>query len=195
MPASLQLVPSNDAVRRNNELVRLLAACARGDERALQRLYDATASHTYGRLMRMLRNEALAEDALQDVYVRVWRSAGRFESSRGSVGAWIGGIARNRALDIIQQRGREVPLEEAGDLDQWFDAAPPPDLEVAGLQDAAALRRCLDALGTDARAAVQRAYFDGLSYAEVAAAMGRPLGTMKSIIRRSLLALRACLES
>ena len=195
MQPNLRLATSNNAAKlRDDEYASLLAACARGDDTALKRLYEATSPATYGRLLRLLRDPALASDALQDVYLSVWRNAARFERGRGSVAAWIGTIARNRALDIIQTRRREVPIEAAGDLDDWFEPQAGPEQELATMQEAAALRRCMEQLDSDGRAALQRAYFDGLSYAEVAVWANRPLGTMKSLIRRSLAALKRCLE-
>ncbi|GIL39829.1 sigma-70 family RNA polymerase sigma factor [Roseiterribacter gracilis] len=192
MPATLRLVASDDT--GDEGLADLLAACARGDRAALQRLYEATAPATFGRMLRLLRDRALAEDALHDVYLAVWRKAGQFDPTRGSAPGWIAAIARNRALDIIKSRRRDAPIEEAGDPEQWFDAVPAPDMALVTQQDVAALRACLEQLSPTARAMVQRAFFEGLSHAEVATVAEQPLGTIKSTIRRALIALRACLE-
>lgn len=177
------------------ELARLLAACARQDRAAFQRLYELTSPQLLGVLMRILKGRALAEDALQDVFVQVWRRAAEFQGERGSSWAWLIAIARYRAIDL-QRRERRLA---GGGLDGVEDIAgdqePHDDLMSLGRRAAVALDRCVAALQPQQRDCILLSYQGGLTHSEVAARIGEPLGSVKSWIRRGLTALRRCLES
>jgi RNA polymerase sigma-70 factor, ECF subfamily len=176
------------------ELERLLAACARRDSRALRVLYDQTAPHLLASLMRILRQRALAEDVLQEVFVNIWQRATQYEPQRGRPRAWLFSIARHRAIDVLR---REKPDTELGaDLVERIADPSADDAteSITGSRVSAALTRCLDLLNGDQRRGIQLAFVDGLSHAEIATVTGEPLGTIKSWIRRGLLSLRQCLE-
>lgn len=176
----------------------LLERCARKDGAALAELYSHTSAHLLGSLMRILRRRALAEEALQDVFVAVWQRAGQFDEYRGRAGAWLVSIARYRAIDILR-RERLTPAEpaEMEVLASACEGGADADLHDTAALDyaapAAALERCIGALGAGERESIHLAYLDGLSHNEVAVRMGRPLGTVKSWIRRGLAALKDCL--
>jgi len=177
------------------EVARLLAACARQDRQAFQRLYDLTSPQLLGCLIRQLRNRALAEDALQDVFVQVWRRAAQFQRERGSSWAWLIAIARYRAIDL--QR-RERRLVAGGD--QELEAMPAEEeshdsLLALGHRVTGALNDCLNALQPRQRDCIVLSYQHGMTHAEVAESIGEPLGSVKSWIRRGLAALRRCLET
>ncbi len=168
-----------------------LAAVAAGDRDALAVLYGQTSSRLMGLLLRMLRRRELAEEVLHDVYLRVWQRARYFDAAKGSAMGWLAVIARNAALDHLRRHRREVVgIEDAGIVPEE-DAAP-------DLASASATRRllqaCLDLLEPEPRRCVLLAYQGGLSYDQLAAQTGRPVGTVKSWVRRSLMRLRQCLE-
>lgn len=173
----------------------LLAACARQDRQAFQRLYERTAPQLLACLLRILRNRATAEDALQDVFVQVWGRAGQYERSRGSAWAWLIAIARYRAIDLKRREGR-IHAEPYADVDDLLGEDEPQDaLAALGQRATKALATCLAALQPRQRDCIVLAYQGGLSQAEVAGELGEPLGSVKSWIRRGLAALKRCLET
>jgi len=177
------------------EVARLLAACARQDRQAFQRLYELTSPRLLACLMRILRNRALAEDALQDVYVQVWRHAIQFERGRGSSWAWLIAIARYRAIDL-QRRERRLAAGSPEDIAEMAaDEEPHDSLMTLGHHAAAALDGCIAALQPRQRDCILLSYQNGMTHSEVADRIGEPLGSVKSWIRRGLTALRRCLES
>jgi RNA polymerase sigma-70 factor, ECF subfamily len=171
----------------------LLQACAGGDRTALHSLYTGTAPQLFGLALRILRNRELAEEIMQDAFVLVWRNAYTFDPGRGSAMAWLARIVRNRCIDVIRRRGRETPLSEAS-VEDWEDPTPhPADWAVLG-PEARRLQDCLDKLEEGPRNALRLIYYRGMTYPEVAAHLGAPLGTVKSWVRRSLVRLKDCLE-
>ncbi len=178
-----------------SEVAGLLAACARQDRQAFQRLYERTAPQLLACLIRILRNRPLAEDALQDVFVQVWGRAGQFESGRGSAWAWLIAIARYRAIDLRRRESRIV-AEPFAAIDEIPGEDEPQDtLASLGQKATKALATCLAALQPRQRDCIMLAYQGGLTQAEVASEIGEPLGSVKSWIRRGLAALKRCLES
>jgi RNA polymerase sigma-70 factor (ECF subfamily) len=178
-----------------NELDELLGRCARRDAAALQALYARTAPQLLAILVRMLGTRAAAEDALQDAFVRIWQQAGQFERIKGRPMAWMVAIARNRAIDL-QRAARPTLLLDAAEL------AGAEQLRVEGAADTAefaathaALHRCLELLGASQRLCLLLAYQRGLTQERIAFSIGQPLGTVKSLVRRGLQSLRACMES
>ncbi|HTP39026.1 MAG TPA: sigma-70 family RNA polymerase sigma factor [Steroidobacteraceae bacterium] len=178
-------------------LEQLIARCAQRDPRALEELYRVAAPALFGCLMRMLHRREVAEDALQDVFVRIWQRAGQFDQVRGRAQAWLFSIARYRAIDEIRGgggRGRDLPLDET------HSELPAPDASQAeaGVEFSAresALNRCLEMLGVAQRRCVTLAFVEGYSHDQIAAMVASPLGTVKSWLRRGLSSLRECLES
>jgi RNA polymerase sigma-70 factor, ECF subfamily len=171
-----------------------LARVPEGDRAALQTVYRLTSAKLFGVILRILGNQAEAEDVLQDVYLTVWRKAADFDAGRASPMTWLIAIARNRAIDRLRassRGGRMEPIDAAADL---ADEAPGADRTLADRQESARLHACLATLATHERAALRGAFFDGNTYEELAARMNVPLGTMKSWIRRAMIKLKACLE-
>jgi RNA polymerase sigma-70 factor (ECF subfamily) len=145
-------------------------------------------------LVRMLRRRDLAEDALQDVFVSVWQRAGQFDPIRGRALAWLTSVARYRAIDLQRAARPAVALSEVSALE--------PQLQSESLADASEmlgagtrLLRCLERIAAPQRHCLMLAYQEGLTHSEIARAVNEPLGTVKSWVRRSLIALRRCLES
>lgn len=169
-----------------------LLACARGERAALQALYAAEAGRMMGVARRILRREALAEEAVHDSFVLIWRQAGSFDPARGGGRTWIYAILRHRALNIL--RG-ETRTELMDDMEPLGLQAPEdsPEAAMLRLSESGRLRACLERLDAPRRGALLLAYVNGLTHGELAGRFGVPLGTMKSWIRRALLSLRECL--
>ena len=176
------------------ELEALLARCAAGDRAALETLYARVAPLLLAVLLRMLRRRDLAEDALQDVFVSVWQRARQFDPIRGRPLAWLISMARYRAIDLQRAARPAVALSEVGTREGELQSEGPTEaIEMLGT--GALLRRCLEQIAAPQRHCLVLAYQDGLTHSEIARAVNEPLGTVKSWVRRSLLALRRCLES
>lgn len=176
------------------DIEALLERCADGDRPALERLYRLTSPRLFGVLMRILKRRDLAEDALQDVYVRVWQRARQFDAFRGRATAWLVSIARYRAIDSVRSRRALLSLDAPQDETPVDMAAAPESLPESS-RTRAALERCLGLLTDAQRRCVTLAFVYGLSHDDIAATVDSPLGTIKSWVRRGLLSLRQCLES
>jgi RNA polymerase sigma-70 factor (ECF subfamily) len=179
----------------NIALEALLRRCAERDQSALGSLYEHVGPQLMAVLMRMLRSRALAEDALQDVFLRIWQQAAQFDELRGRAMAWMVSIARNRAIDM-QRATRVTVMLDAAEL------AGAEQLQVIGEADSAefgaarrALMRCLEALGAAQRQCVLLAYQHGLTQERISQSIGQPLGSVKSWVRRGLQSLRTCMDS
>ena len=168
-----------------------LAAVAAGDGDALAVLYGQTSGRLMAVLLRLLRRRELAEEVLHDVYLRVWDRAHSFDAAKGSAMGWLVAVARNTALDHFRRHRREVV--GIADVEATVEEPAGPDLASASAARRA-LQACLDRLEPEPRRCVLMAYRDGLTHDELAARLGRPTGTVKSWVRRSLLRLRRCLE-
>jgi len=175
-----------------DDTARLLLSCGSGDRSAFRAWYDRWGPRLHGIARRITRQPALAADATHDTFVQVWQQAHRFDPSRGSAEAFLISLVRYRALDIVRRRVREIPGYEP---DERPDDTPDALAQLVGSAEGAALHRCLGLLDADRRRLVVMAFVDGLSHSELAEKLRVPLGTVKSWIRRSLLALRECLAA
>jgi RNA polymerase sigma factor (sigma-70 family) len=173
-------------------LVTALARVAAGDRAALREVYRRTAPKLFGVCLRISQDREAAEDILQDVYLKIWHRAGRFDATRASPITWLCAIARNAAIDWRRAQGHavRVPEEQACDVP---DGDPTAEQAIGAAQEQARIAACLDGLEPRQAGAIRAAFFDGFTYAELAARASVPLGTMKSWVRRGLLELRACL--
>ena len=176
------------------ELVRLLAAVADGDQAAFERLYAATRAKLYGVVLRILRRADLADEVMQEAYLKIWNSAAQFDPALASPITWMVTIARNRAIDLARKK-RDVSVEETpGVLERAAESVDP----LAARERSEELRRLLDCLGRldpDERRLMLLAYYNGLSREQLATKFGRPVNTIKTWLRRSILAVRECLGS
>ncbi len=177
----------------DEQLEGLLERCAASDEHALQRLYELVAPLLFACLTRILRRKALAEEALQDVFVSIWQRASQFKASRGSPMAWMMSIARYRAIDLLRhERLAPVPVPE---LPERADPANTAEESVPWLPAAGLLERCLGLLNERQRSCLELAFVGGNSHEDISRLTGNPLGSVKSWIRRGLQSLRECLEA
>lgn len=184
------LDPGTTLARRRLEAA--LTRVAAQDRAALREVYEHTAPKLFGVCLRISQNREAAEDILQDVYLKIWNRAGRFDATRASPITWMCAIARNAAIDWRRANGGPVLVTE----DQ---AANVPDTcenaaeRVEAAQERARIFECLEALEAKQSNAIRLAFFDGFTYSQLADRMKVPLGTMKSWVRRGLLQLRECL--
>lgn len=170
-----------------------LRAVAGGNRKALRSLYDRTSAKLMGICLRILKDRDEAEDVLQEVYISIWSRAGSFDPGKASPITWLATIARNRAIDKLRarkSRGESVVLDEAFEV---ADEGPDGFAAAAAKDESRRIHHCLGTLEDKAQQVIRTAFFEGLSYPELAARAGVPLGTIKSWIRRSLLRLRECL--
>ena len=191
---AVQHPAKSDASKARQNLAEALARVASGSELALEEVYRKTSAKLFGLCLRILGDRGEAEEALQEVYVSVWRRAGSFDSERASPITWLAALARNRAIDRLRSSGRPRPAEQ---IDHAFDVADDRDDALTLLEageDRARLMGCVEELDGRQSSAIRAAFFGGLSYPQLAEREAVPLGTMKSWIRRGLLGLRECLE-
>jgi RNA polymerase sigma-70 factor, ECF subfamily len=169
---------------------RLILAIRSGSEQAMGELYDLYSSLVYSVALRVLRDAGAAEDILQEVFMQLWRAPSAFDSSRGSLPAWLSVIARNRAIDSLRRRGPE---------EDWSDVivSVEPDLtgDAERNRSIEKVRDTLNGMPAAQRSALEMAFFDGLTHREIASKIGDPLGTVKTRIRTGLLALRRALST
>jgi RNA polymerase sigma-70 factor (ECF subfamily) len=173
-----------------------IAAIVGHDERALAALYDATCHRVHGLALRIVQRQALAEEVVEDTFWQVWRQAARFDATRGRPLTWLLAMARSRAIDALRrdQRFRHEELPE-DDLADAGSAAPPPQDLLDATRGQAALHAALLKIEPRSRQLVALAFFRGWTHEEIAEQQGLPLGTVKSLIRRALIALRHHLEA
>ncbi len=185
--------PAADPAARAR-LVEALVATGQEDRAAFRTLYKLTSSKLFGVILRICNNRQAAEEVLSDVYLTIWRRAGAFEPGRASPISWLATIARNRAIDWRRATGRALytPLDEVPEL---VDDQPSAIDTMLVDESERALHLCVDQLDERQRAAIRSAFFDGLTYAEIAERQAVPLGTMKSWVRRGLIRLKDCLDA
>ncbi len=155
------------------------------DEGAMAQLYDRYSGIVYSVALRVLNDTGAAEDVLQEVFLQLWRNPGVFDSSRGSLGAWLSVIARNRAIDALRKRKPVTDFENvilSVECNLESEAGRKVSIEKA--------RAALTKVPADQRKALELAFFQGLTHTEIAAKTGEPLGTIKTRIRAALTALR-----
>lgn len=169
-----------------------LRACAQGDRAALRRLYEEEAGRMIAVAQRILRRRELAEEAVQDAFVQIWRKASSYNGDLGSARSWIYAIVRNRSLNIIRDGARE-DLVDSETLHDATDRGADIEDAFQRLSQNSALRRCLEALEMEKRKSLLLSYVAGYSHGEIAALLRVPVGTAKSWVRRGLLALRDCM--
>jgi RNA polymerase sigma-70 factor (ECF subfamily) len=184
-----------DSLETNDRrlLVDALARVADKSRSALEEVYSRTSAKLFGLCLRILGDEGEAEDALQDAYIKVWRNAGSFDPARSSPITWLAAIARNGAIDRLRSQGKSrstQPIEAADDV---ADAGADAFAAASANQEHRRLTGCIAELEARQAWAIRTAFFDGLSYSELAAQSNVPLGTMKSWVRRGLLRLKECL--
>ena len=184
-------MPSLDA--EQSRLADLLARSALGDRAAFGQVYAATRSKLFAVSLRIVRERPLAEEVLQDSFVSIWNHAADYAQAKSAPTTWMTAIVRNRSLDVLRRPREEADIDESLTANLVDEAASPPR-SLEERDTAHSLRECLGELDAPARQSIALAFYHGLSHSELAGHLQRPLGTVKTHIRRGLLKLRECLE-
>ena len=173
----------------HEQLLKLLSATAQGNKDAFAELYQQTSGKLYAVSLRLLRRQELAEEAVQEAYVRIWHNAGEYQQGQGTVLTWMISIVRYRAFDMLRyakvRKEQELGAHEEAFIDTELESLTPAERKL--------LDECMDELESQQKQAIHLAYFNGLSHQEVVQHMDSPLGTIKSWIRRGLQSLQRCL--
>jgi RNA polymerase sigma-70 factor, ECF subfamily len=179
---------------RNQEVAALIGKAAAGDQQAVSELYDATSRLVYGLVLRVLGDEAAAEEVLLDVYMQVWRQASTYDAGRGAPLAWLATIARSRAIDRLRA-GRQHS-QRTSSLETVSQQSTGESLEEAAYvtELQGLVREALAAISAEQREALELAYYGGMSHSEIAERLGQPLGTVKTRIRLGMMKLRGILK-
>jgi RNA polymerase sigma-70 factor (ECF subfamily) len=171
----------------------MLAASARGDERAFAELYDQTSGRVYGMVLRVVRDAAQSAEVTQDVYLDVWRQAARFDASRSAVMPWLLMIAHRRAVDRVRSAQSSLVRDDRFaelNVERPYDSVSEQvEISIEGQR----VRKVMNDLTESQREAVSLAYFGGYTHSEVAELLHIPLGTVKTRIRDGLVRLRDAL--
>jgi RNA polymerase sigma-70 factor (ECF subfamily) len=174
------------------ELVWLLASVAKGDEAAFERLYEATRSKLFGVVLRILRRQDLAEQAVQEAYVTIWKSAGQFAPAMGAPMSWMVAIARNRAIDIARKSG-EVSADDESILVEVASDIPAPLARREMTEELKQVLDCVGQLDPQRQKVILLAYYNGWSREQLADKFNAPLSTVRTWLRRSVIEIHACL--
>lgn len=178
----------------DHPIAHLLARVALNDRAAFAQLYSETSAKLFAICLRILKDKRDAEDALQEIYIRVWHRAAGFDATAGSPLGWLNAVARNHAIDRLRAR-KPGSLPDGMDIAEAIaDSGPTPEEAAMTASDGRRIDGCLSELDLDRADAIRRAYVEGESYLELAERFSVPLNTMRSWLRRSLLSLRECLS-
>lgn len=177
----------------SKEIENLISQTALGNRNAFRSLYHATSSKLFGVCLRILKDRACAEDALQEIYIKIWQKSDSFAANHYSPMSWLIVIARNHSIDVIRARKPQaIDIDDAIDISD--ETTKSPEQEAMNNCDGRRIDLCLKELDADRAAAVQSAYVEGYSYQELAEFYDVPVNTMRTWLRRSLAKLKACLE-
>ncbi|MEM8649532.1 MAG: sigma-70 family RNA polymerase sigma factor [Pseudomonadota bacterium] len=174
------------------DIEKMIAAIALGSRADFEKLYQATSAKLFGICLRILNDRMEAEEALQEAYVKVWKSADRFSVGKASPISWLSTIARNCAIDLYRKR-----KPESGELDEAeivADDTPSPEALTVISDDVRKMNICMKELNEKHAEAIRRIYLSGWTYDEAAQELDMPLNTVKTWVRRGLISLRECLS-
>jgi RNA polymerase sigma-70 factor (ECF subfamily) len=167
----------------------LLAQVEQGNQQAMSSLFDRYSGIVYSVALRVLKDTGQAEDVMQDIFIQIWKKPGAFVSGRGSLGAWLVVVARNRAIDSLRRRR---PTDSVEDVVLASSTDLAAEAERNTLMEK--VRIYMHQLPPEQRKSVEMAYFDGMSHSEIAEKTGDPLGTVKTRIRLALITLRKAMQ-
>lgn len=175
----------------------LMSRIANGDPSALEQLYDRYVRQCFGLALRLLGNAQLAEEVVQEVFLKVWSQPGRYSEQRGQFVSWLLSLVHHRCIDELRRRSRtEVALDDETTgslLNTQVDSAPDPGEQVLLNEQQRAVRQALASIPQNQRQILEMAYYGGLSQSEIATRLQQPLGTVKTRMRSGLQQLRALL--
>jgi RNA polymerase sigma-70 factor (ECF subfamily) len=174
------------------ELIWLLASVAKGDEAAFERLYAATRAKLFGVVLRILRRQDLAEEVVQEAYVKIWNNAGQFNPAMASPITWMVSIARNRAIDVVRKRS-EASIEDEPAAMEVASDTPDPLARREMTEELKRILECVGQLEPERQKLVLLAYYNGWSREQLSEKFNTPLNTVKTWLRRSMIDIRQCL--
>lgn len=179
-------------IEQRDEIEALIAQVALGNQAAFSRLYDNTSGKLLAVCLRVLNERAAAEDAMQEVFIKVWKNADRYQVTGHSPMTWLITIARNTAVDKL--RARKVDRDIADFSERIAAPGLSPEQSAVVTSESKQIMRCLDELEKDRRDAITGAYLRGMSYQELSDQFEVPLNTMRTWLRRGLAVLRECMS-
>jgi RNA polymerase sigma-70 factor (ECF subfamily) len=166
----------------------------KGDHDAFQSLYETTSPYLYSLALRILKQESLANEVVQEAFVQIWYGAKDYYAEKGSPTAWMASIVRYRALDLIRrEKSQQSRVEAAANELPEYDV-PDPSEAVKYSTEMQKLIRCLQPIQPEQRTSILLAFYHGLTHTEIAEQMKTPIGTVKSWIRRGLSRVRECMQ-
>lgn len=171
-----------------------LARCARGEQKAFKHLYQLTSSKLFALILRILKDRELAEDCLQQVYIKIWQASSSYNSSKAAPMTWMNTIARNQALDHLRKLNREPQMETEA-LDLQVDQSSSQEQKMTETQNSQQVHRCLRTLNDNQRRCLELSYFDGMTHQNLSNQLEVPIGTVKTWIRRGLMRLKECMTT
>jgi RNA polymerase sigma-70 factor, ECF subfamily len=177
----------------SQDIADLISRCALRDRAAFRSLYERTSAKLFGVTLRILKDRSEAEEAVQEVYVKIWQRADRYVAGTTSPISWLVAVARNHSLDVL--RARRPPSDDIDVALEVADSGPSPERATQDNQQRGQIEKCLGTLESDRADAVRGAYLDGYSYEELASRYAVPLNTMRTWLRRSLIKLKDCLSA
>jgi len=180
-------------MREDDDIASLISRTALRDREAYERLYTIASPKLFGVCIRLLDNRSEAEDAMQDIFIKIWNKAESFRPSNASAMGWLYAIARNHCLD--QLRALRMPVKSIDVAFNIADTLPSPEKNAVNAGHKLRIDNCMSELDPHKADAIRAAYVEGYSYAELAGRYDIPLNTMRTWLRRSLLKLRKCLEA
>lgn len=176
----------------SDQLVHWISQCSLKDQDAFSLLYRATSPQIFGVLLGMLKNRAMAEDALQETFVKLWNNASAYNNNKGEPLTWMISIARYRALDLLRKHKTKNKYEDLFSVESEYLSSA-THYDSAPTDNTKDLDRCLDRLQKHARQSIVMAYCEGYTHEELSLRLDAPIGTVKSWIRRSLKRLQECM--
>lgn len=177
-----------------DQLFCLLSASALGDKAAFQQLYQLTSAKLYAVCLKITGKSDLAEEALQDTYINIWYHAQNYRPDKAAVMTWMITIARNKCFDLLRNRPQEAELGDDAFYEQWASADLGPFEQMADKKELSALLSCMQTLSATQRQAIALSYFHGMAHEQLAQHLAQPLGSIKTWVRRGLIALKSCLS-
>lgn len=187
------IVPVSDPLEQD-ELQQLLSEIANGQQAALSSLYQSVSARLFGLQLRILKQQPLAEEALQETFLKVWKNAHTYDKQHGSPMTWLNSLARHQALDLLRQANTRAPVNvkiPEFNADTWRSQSREYADEAVAVEE---LMVCLERLSPESRSCIVSLYCEGYTQEEISESLQRPIGTVKSWIRRGLSSLRECLD-
>lgn len=176
----------------SDDIAAMLGRIALRERSALEDLYQQTSAKLFGLCLRLLKDRSEAEDALQEIFVKIWLKADRFAATGHNAMAWLNAIARYHCIDTLRSRTPvNADIEDTWDI---ADTALDPEQSTSLRSEGKRIDRCLQELEANKANAVRQAYVEGASYQELADNLGVPINTVRTWLRRSLITLRECME-